>query len=196
VCLLVCALMAFLAVSCQMLPPKPEMVFMLYRDRMKAENLKEARELLSDESRGLAENLSSQFKLTQPPENLALMNALDPVAAPTVTKSSDALVLLQVRTLKGDLRTISLVRRNTDSPWKIDLTAELQAFQAFLQARAALDTLREQAGEYAATWKAFDKRIGEIGIAGPSPEKPEPLVAPVKKPKDKPKPVKQQRKPR
>ena len=155
---------------------------------MKAENFDQARELLSDQSRELVLELISQFKLKQPPENLAVLNMLDPIATPVVVKVDDTSAVLQVRTLKGSLRIIRLVRRNPDSPWKVDFLDELKSLKTFLEASSALDLMREQASDYAASWKAFSDQLGRIQAPeSPSVEKPlqetaHPKPAPKKKP--------------
>ena len=46
--------------GCELVPRKPEAVFVLYRDRMKAGKLQEARALLSDDSRHLAVSASNR----------------------------------------------------------------------------------------------------------------------------------------
>ena len=76
------AAVAVMLCGCQLVPNQPEAVFVLYRDRMKTQNLDEARSLLSNDSRRLALELAAEHKLQQSPESLALLNALDPTAAP------------------------------------------------------------------------------------------------------------------
>lgn len=154
--------------GCSLVPQKPDAVLLIYRDRMKAGNVQQARDLLSDQSKKLAIELESTYKLRQPPENLALLNALDPVSAPVVMKEGDAYALLQMRTLKGGLRLIRLARSDEKSPWKIDIVEELDTLRVFLEARGALDTIREQAGEYAAFWKAFTDQLARMRV----PEEP------------------------
>jgi hypothetical protein len=156
--------------GCELVPVKPEAVFVLYRDRMKAGDLKEARALLSDQSRTLAINLGSKFKLKQPAENLALLNALDPVSPPLVMKQGDTYALLQARTLKGGLRLIHLVRTDKKAAWKIDLVEELNALRKFLETRDALNMIREQAGEYAAFWRAFNDQLQRMRVPEPRPD--------------------------
>jgi hypothetical protein len=153
-----------LLAGCELIPTKPESVFILYRDRMKAEKIAEARELLSEESKQLAVKLARDYHLKQPPENLALLNVLDPVSPPLSVKSEDTEALLQLRGLKGGMRHIKLVRRDADAPWKIDITSELKALQNFLGAQRALDTMREQASEYAASWKAFSTQLQRMKV--------------------------------
>ncbi len=80
---------------------------------MKTQNLDEARSLLSNDSRRLALEMASEHKLQQAPESLALLNALDPTAAPVVMKSEETSALLQLRTLKGGLRLIRLIRKDS-----------------------------------------------------------------------------------
>jgi hypothetical protein len=156
-----CALALF---ACDLIPPKPEAVFILYRDRMKAGSLQEARSLLSPQSRSLVEALLTDYQLRHPPENLALLNILDPVTAPVAIKTGDTRALLRVRTLKGGLRLIRLERKSSDDPWSIDLSEELKSFESFLRVRAALETIREQAGEYAATLKAFEDQMRNMNV--------------------------------
>jgi hypothetical protein len=182
-----------------LVPTKPDAVFVLYRDRMKAENLDQARELLSDDSKNLVFELISHFKLKQPPENLAVLNVLDPVAAPTVVKVEDTSAILQIRTLKGGLRIIRLVRRDPDSAWKVDILEELKSLKTFLDASSALDLMRDQAGDYAAAWKAFSDQLGRIQVPEPPPREKalqEPSrIKPTPKKKVKPAPKKKKPQP-
>jgi len=184
--------MVGLMAGCDLVPSTPDGVFTLYRDRMKSGNLDQARPLLSDESKKLALTLTSEYKLKQPPENLALLNALDPASVPTVLKTTDTLALINVRTLKGGARLVRLVRPNADTSWKIDISEELSAFRSFLQAQQALDMIREQAGEYAASWKAFNDKLGRINVIEPPAPPPEPMKAgpPKQVKKEEPKPRK------
>ena len=168
--------------GCQLVPNQPDAVFVLYRDRMKTQNLDEARSLLSNDSRRLALEMASEHKLQQAPESLALLNALDPTAAPVVMKSEETSALLQLRTLKGGLRLIRLIRKDPNSPWKIDLAEELRSLQSFLEARGTLDMIREQAGEYAATYKAFSNQLEKMRITEPPLPKPATLKQQVLKP--------------
>lgn len=179
-------LVVFLLAGCELVPTKPDVVLTLYRDRMKSENLPAARELLSEPSRSLVEQLVSRYNLKQPPENLALINILDPVTPPSVMKSEDTYALLQVRTLKGDFRLVRLIRKDSSAPWKVDMTEELKALEAFMEARGTLELMREQAGEYAESWKAFNEQLGKMHLA--EPEAPKPPAAPkqLKKPREKP----------
>lgn len=160
-----------LLAGCELIPSKPESVLILYRDRMKAEKVAEAREILSEESRELAKKLTREYRLKQPPENLALLNVLDPVSQPLSLKSEETQALLQLRGLKGGTRVISLVRRDADSPWQIEITDELKALENFLGARRALDTMREQASEYAASWKAFTTQLERMNVPESGAEK-------------------------
>jgi hypothetical protein len=149
---------------------------------MKAQNLDEARSLLSNDSRRLALELAAEHKLQQPPESLALLNALDPTAAPVIMKSEEMSALLQLRTLKGGLRLVRLVRKDSNSPWKIDIAEELRSLQSFLETRGTLDMIREQAGEYAATYKAFSNQLEKMPITEPPPPKPATLKPAATKP--------------
>ncbi len=159
--------------SCQLIPSKPDAVFVLYRDRMRSENLTEARQLLDSESRKLVTSLESEYKLDQPPEALALLNALDPTATPVVMQTEDNLSLVQIRTLKGGQRTVRIVRKDSGSPWSLDISAELKSLKAFLDARNALEMMRDQAGEYAAGWRAFNEQMKRM-----PPSEPESAPAP------------------
>lgn len=186
-----------LSLGCQLVPSKPDAVFTLYRDRMKSDNVAQGRELITDESRDIAQKLASEYKLDQPPEALALLNALDPTATPTAMQSEDTLALLQVRTLRGGLRIIRMVRRDSAASWKLDMTEELKSLKSFLEARSALEMMKDQAGEYAASWKAFNDQLKRINPSEPEPPKmappqkmtnpkpPPPHVKPVKKQKPK-----------
>lgn len=158
--------------GCDLTPTKPDVVFTLYRDRMKAGKLADARELLNDPSKALAEKLTGEYKLPQSAEELALLNILDPVTPPTVVKSEDTYALLHVRTLKGELRLLRMVRASASAPWKVDITEELQALEAFLAARQVLEMMREQAGEYAESWKSFDEQLTKMGPPEQAPPKP------------------------
>jgi hypothetical protein len=191
---LILALVGGLLFGCQLVPSKPDAVFILYRDRMKSENLAQARELLSEESRNLAAALESEYKLDQPPEALALLNTLDPTSLPTVMQSGDTLALLQVRTLKGGLRLVRVVRKDASSHWNLDISEELKSLKAFLDARSALEIMKDQASEYAASWKAFNDQLKKMNPADMEPPK---VVAPKPPPKPAPhKPVVRKHKPK
>lgn len=190
---LILVLVGGLLFGCQLVPSKPDAVFILYRDRMKSENLAQARELLSEESRNLAVALESEYKLDQPPEALALLNTLDPTSIPTVMQSGDTLALLQVRTLKGGLRLVRVVRKDPTSHWNLDITEELKSLKAFLDARGALEIMKDQASEYAASWKAFNDQLKKMNPTDTEPPKittpPKPPPKPaLRKPVNKPKP--------
>jgi hypothetical protein len=174
-------------VACNLVPSTPDGLFVLYRDRMKSGNLDQARALLSDTSRRLVLALTEDYKLKEPPESMALLNALDPANPPTVLKTTDTLALLNVRTLKGGTRLVRLTRRNADAPWKIDISEELSSFRSFLQTQQALDMMREQAGEYAASWKAFNDRLQSMHVV----QQPSPVHEPSKARPMKPPPKKQ-----
>jgi hypothetical protein len=185
----VCVLGLFLATlfltGCNLVPNAPDGVFALYRDRMKSGNLEQARALLSEDSLKLVSGLTSDYKLREPPENMALLNALDPGSPPTVLKTTDSLALLNARTLKGGSRMVRLVRANAEAPWKVDISEELSAFQSFLQTQQALNMMREQAGEYAASWKAFNDRLSQMSVAEPPAPPPEATKAMPMKPPHK-----------
>lgn len=171
VCLLAIAALAASSLSgCQLAPRKPEDVFTVYREHMNAGRIDQARELLTPDSKELTARIAGDFTLTEVPEKLALFNALDPVSPPLIMKQGDNYTLLQVRTLKGGVRLVRLVRKDAQSPWKIDLSEELAALRRFLRARGILDMFREQAGEYAESWKAFTDQLEKMKIpdgAGP-----------------------------
>ncbi len=164
-------LAALLMFGCDLVPSRPEAVFVLYRDRMKTEKLKDARQLLSEESRALSAKLTGEFKLREAPENLALLNVLDPVTPPLVTQAEADSALLQVRTLKGGVRLVRLIRAEPDASWTIDMSRELKALKKFLSTRRALETVREQAGEYATSWRAFSDQLGRMRVTEPPPAK-------------------------
>jgi hypothetical protein len=189
----VAALLLFAA--CQSIPSKPDAVFNLYRERMRNNQISEARELLSDASKSLLSEMEAKYKTDQPMENLALLNALDPEATATVMQNENTSVILQARTLKGGLRLIKLVRNDENSPWRIDLTEEINSLESFLKAREALDLIRAQAGEYAASLDAFNQQLGRIQVeeepASPAPQPKKPVH-----PKPKPKPRRSVQKPR
>jgi len=160
--------------SCEVVPPKPDDLFVLYRQRMKNSEFDKARSLLTDESKDLALSLARDHKLNQPPENLALLNILDPAASPVVKKSADTEALLQIRTLRGGFRLLRLTRKDPDSPWRIDVAQDLKSLKAFLEAKAALEQFRDQAIEYAASWKAFNEQIGKIKAPAPPEQRTKP----------------------
>jgi hypothetical protein len=162
------AIFCFFLVSCDVAPVKPEEVFMLYRERMNTEKVQDARNLLSPASLELIKQIDQRYKLGQPPEKIAFLNILDPVSPPVLVKADEGLAILQVRTLKGASRLIRLTRTDSKSPWKIDLTEELKSLQLFLEAKEALSGLQQQAGEFAASWKALDNQLEKMG--GPEAE--------------------------
>jgi len=141
---------------------------MLYRERMNTEKVQDARNLLSPASLELIKQIDQRYKLGQPPEKLAFLNILDPVSPPVLVKTDEGLAILQVRTLKGASRLIRLTRTDSRSSWKIDLTEELKSLQLFLEAKEALSGLQQQAGEFAASWKALDSQLEKMG--GPEAE--------------------------
>lgn len=150
--------------GCELVPTRPEALFIVYRERMKSGNVTEGRKFLSEESRALALALATQYKLELPAEDFALLNILDPQSSPVATISEERLAVLQVRTLKGGVRMVRLTRENTNSPWKINIVDELKAFEAFLEAQSALEMMREKAGEYAASWKAFSDQLDRMTV--------------------------------
>ena len=158
-----------LASGCDLIPTKPEAVLQLYSQRMKDQNVAEARKLLSPKSLALVNELEKRYRLDQPVEYIALMNSLDPITPITLMKSESNMALLQVRTIKGALRMIKLVKTN-DSPWQVDISDELRELDNFLKAREALDLIREQAGEYAASWKTFNDRVQSMNHSDLDPQ--------------------------
>lgn len=168
--LLLVGALVVLTASCDLVPPKGDDLFVLYRDRMKEHSVDKARELLTKESRDLAEAIARKYKVNETPENLALLNALDPVSPPLLKQHEDTYALLQVRTLKGGLRLVRLVRKDTGSNWRIDMAGELNALKAFLEARAALSMFRNQAVEYAASLKDFKDQLHVVSAGRRAPE--------------------------
>jgi len=177
------------AIGCELTPSRPEDVFTVFRERMKSGNVEQARTLLSDDSRSLVESLRDKYKLEMPPEDLAILNSLDPQGVPTVTMVEEKFALLKVRTLRGAPRMIRLVRTDGRGNWKINLTEELTSLEAFLGAQNALEMLRDTAGDYAATWKAFSDQLDRITII----EDPKDQVSSPAKPARKETPRKSQR---
>lgn len=152
--------LVFMVSGCGMLPKKPEVVFVSYRDEMRKGAVEEARQMLTDQSRRMAIEMSRTYHLEHPPENLAFLNLLDPVASPVAVKISDkGEATLRVRTLKGGIQLVRMVKQGDDPEWKVDLTKELNDLRSFLEVRQALNLIREQAGEFAATLKAFNDQI-------------------------------------
>jgi hypothetical protein len=162
------AAVALLFWAYELVPTQADVVFVLYRDRMKAQDLDEARSLLSNDSRKLAMKLAAEYKLEQPPESLALLNALDDSAAPVVMKSEEMSTLLQLRTLKGGPRLVRLIRKDSNSPWRIDILGELRSLQSFLGVRGSFKMLLNLGNEYAATYYAVSNQIGKMHIIPPS----------------------------
>lgn len=157
--------------GCELVPSRPEAVFIVYRDRMKSGNVSEARKFLTEESRKLALAIGTQYKLELPAEDFAFLNILDPQNNPVATVSEDKFALLQVRTIRGGVRMIRLIRENTSSPWKINIVEELKALEGFLEAQAALEMMRDKAGEYAASWKAFSDQLDRMTVSEEPAEK-------------------------
>jgi hypothetical protein len=158
------------AQGCDLAPTKPEEMFVLYRDRMKNGQETSARSMLSSESLNLVKKIESIYRLDQPCENVAILNALDPASQPAILRIEDTLALLDVRTLKGVNREIRLVRSDSKSKWTVDLTDELGQLENFLAARKTLDVMQEQAGEFAATWKAMDSQLSRKSLVEPERE--------------------------
>jgi len=177
---LCCSVIMILGIlsGCDLMPSKPEAVFILYRDRMKSEKIDEARQLLSDRSREMVVRLEREYRLKQLPEDLALLNMLDPVSPPLLLKGEQNQALIQLRCLKGGMKTVTMVRQEADLPWRIEIADDLKALEEYLGAKSALDTLREQASEYAASWKAFTTQLERIQVppTEPARESPEKSV--------------------
>jgi hypothetical protein len=156
--------------GCNLTPIRPDAAFVLYRDRMKGEKAEEARSMLTPESRRYAVELGFDFKLSQIPENLALLNSLDPVSRPILEKAEDTEALLRVRTLRGGTRVVRMTRADPRAPWQIDLKNELSALRTFLEAKRALEMIRDQAGEYASSWRSFSEHLEVLPADEPEPE--------------------------
>jgi hypothetical protein len=111
-------------------------------------------------------------------------------------KSEPTEALLQVKTLKGGLRLIHLMRTDPNSQWTIDISEELRALDSFLKARSALEAMRDQAGEFAASWKAFNQQLDKMHVTEPPPAPaPTPKPTPPKPVPQKPKPKQKPKKP-
>jgi hypothetical protein len=182
-CVALAVVAATSLVGCDLTPRRPDAVFGLYRDRMKGDKVAEARKLVTEESRTLAEELSTEFKLSQYPENLALLNILDPMSAPVLVKEEDDFSLLQVRTLRGGLRVVRLVRKDARAPWQVDLAPELKALRTFLGLRDALEMMREQASEYSSSSRSFDEQLGRLHPLPPDSAKRQPPAKPTPRPR-------------
>ncbi len=170
--------------ACELTPTRPEDVFIVYREKMRAGELIEARKLLVPASASLAETLANKYKLDTQPENVAILNVIDPQSSPIPTVVEETFALLNVRTIRGKPKMIRLTRDSSKSPWKINLNEELTALGTFLEAQMALETMKEKAGDYAASWKAFNDQLERINIA----EEPTPGTGqkPQKSPPKKP----------
>jgi|GEM_PF-1852875 len=166
---LIASLAMVLVTACELTPSRPEDVFTVYREKMRAGQILEARKLLIPQSLSLAESLATKYKLDTPPENLAILNVLDPQSSPMPTSVEDTFALLNVRTIRGTPKMARLVRDNAKSPWKVSLNEELTALETFLEAQEALETLREKAGDYAASWKAFNDQLERINVVEEPP---------------------------
>ncbi|MGD9818727.1 MAG: hypothetical protein AB7V04_08490, partial [Desulfomonilaceae bacterium] len=75
-----------------------------------------------------------------------------------------------VRTLKGVNKTVRLIRSDSKGKWKVDLVDELKLLDNFLAARKTLDFMQEQAGEFAATWKAMDSQLSKKALIESEPQ--------------------------
>ncbi|MFH0959758.1 MAG: hypothetical protein V1897_13760 [Pseudomonadota bacterium] len=156
-------LFVIMMASCDMAPVKPEEVFVLCRERINSGNFLEARKLVSANSLNLVKQIEENYKLDQTPEHIVLFNIIDPVAPPILVKADDVTAVLELRTLKGGKRRIGLTRADQKSPWKVDITDELKSLQSFLVAREALSSLQQQAGEFAASWRALENQLQKMG---------------------------------
>ena len=163
-CVILGALLTLAGSGCDLAPAKPEEAFIVYRDRMKNAQINSARPMLSQNSLELVQMIESTYHPDQAPENIAFLNILDPTAIPTPLKIEDTRASLEVRTLKGLTSTVVLTRSDSKSKWKVDLTEELRLLGNFLAARKTLDSMQEQAGEFAATWKAMDSQLSKKNV--------------------------------
>ncbi|MDD3472776.1 MAG: hypothetical protein PHS86_08340 [Syntrophaceae bacterium] len=179
--------------GCDLVPAKPEEAFVLYRERMKNEQIKDAREMLSQESLNLVLRIEKDYLLDQQAEKIAILNTLDPTSVPSPVMIEEKQALLDVRTLKGVNRTVRLIRSDSKGKWKVDLVDELKLLDNFLAARKTLDFMQEQAGEFAATWKAMDSQLGKKALIEPEPQTRDESKDTKKGPASK-KPAKPQRK--
>jgi hypothetical protein len=84
-----------------------------------------------------------------------------------------------------------MVRKDSGSPWSLDISAELRSLKAFLEARSALEMMRDQAGEYAAGWRAFNEQIKRMPASEPESAATSPQKQPPQKPAKKPPPKKE-----
>ena len=150
--------------GCDLAPAKPEEAFSVYRDKMKNGQLASARQMLSPESISIIQRIESNHSMDQPAENVAVLNTLDPTVLPSVIKMEETQALLETRTLKGTNKVISLLRSGSKDKWKVDWVEELTQLENFLAARKTLDAMQEQAGEFAATWKAMDRQLNKKAI--------------------------------
>ncbi len=145
--------------SCDLPPAKPDEAFTVYRERMKNAQTVNAREMLSEDTRNMLQKIESGFHLDQPAENIAFLNMLDPTVPPTPLTVEEKRAVLELRTLKGTNKSVTLIRSDSKGKWKVDLVNELNILENFLSARKTLDAMQEQAGEFAATWKAMDSHL-------------------------------------
>lgn len=178
----VAAALKLLAIGCALFlcsvcdrfgPSTPEAVFNTYKTEVKTGKLTESRERLTEQSRALAVRLSTEYHIEQAPEEAALMNALDPVTEAVPMKVEDTTAQVQARTIKGGLRLVRLTRSSPGEPWKVNLTDELRELEIFLKGRKALDELRNQAGDVAASVKMFNEQLTKMQdtVVEPPPRK-------------------------
>lgn len=158
---ILCILLAIVFTGCDLAPAKPEEAFIVYRDLMKNAQTSNARQMLSQDTLNLVNNIEANFHLDQPAENVAFLNMLDPTAPPVILTTEETRATLETRTLKGTNKTVTMIRQDHKSKWKVDLVQELGLLENFLAARKTLDSMQEQAGEYAATWKAMDNQLNK-----------------------------------
>ncbi len=150
--------------GCDLAPAKPEEAFNVYRDKMKSGQLTSARQMLSTETLNIIQRIESNHHLDQPSENIAVLNTLDPTVFPSVVKIEETQALLEAKTLKGTNKQINLFRSDSKGKWKVDWVYELNQLENFLAARKTLDSMQEQAGEFAATWKAMDNQLSKKAV--------------------------------
>jgi hypothetical protein len=147
--------------GCDALPPKPDVFFNVYRERMASGAIEEARALLTPQSRDILAEMDSKLTSGAPPEQTALLDSLDPAAPPVILQEGAGYAILQLRTRTGGMKTLHLVRPDPKSHWRVDLSEELRNLKLFLEAKGALEAIREQAGDYAAFYRAMTDRLGD-----------------------------------
>ncbi len=156
-------------IGCDLVPRKPESVYLLYKERMSEGKPEDARKLLTEESQTLIKKIASAYRLDDAPEKVALLNIIHPASKPSVEKRGKGYVLLSVMTLKGRSRLIRMVPEGKEGHWKIDMSEELNILNEFLKAKKMLDSLRELGGEFAGPRKDmgnFLRQMRQHGTEG------------------------------